>query len=59
MSSAATTLKKLDDGLARGEGALAAFILLLMIFLAASQAALYNLATRGELGAASIAIERC
>jgi TRAP-type mannitol/chloroaromatic compound transport system permease small subunit len=49
VSSAATTLKKLDDGLARGEGALAAFILLLMIFLAASQAALYNLATRGEL----------
>jgi TRAP-type C4-dicarboxylate transport system permease small subunit len=44
-----STLKRIDDGLARGEAAIAAFILLVMIFLAAAQALLYNLATRGEI----------
>jgi TRAP-type C4-dicarboxylate transport system permease small subunit len=52
----ATKLKKLDDGLARGEGAIAAFILVLMIVLAATQALLYNLATRAELELAQNAL---
>jgi TRAP-type C4-dicarboxylate transport system permease small subunit len=42
-------LKRADDGIARGEAALAAFILLVMILLAATQALLYNLATRAEI----------
>ena len=42
-------LKWLDDGVARGEAAIAAFVLLLMIFLAALQALLHNLASGLEL----------
>jgi len=56
VSGAATTLKKVDDGLARGEAAIAAFVLLLMIVLAATQALLYNLATRVELELAQNAL---
>ncbi len=39
-------LKWFDDGVARGEAAIAAFVLLLMIFLAALQALLTNLANQ-------------
>jgi TRAP-type C4-dicarboxylate transport system permease small subunit len=42
-------LKRFDAGVARGEAAIAAFVLLSMILLAAVQAVLYNLATRAEL----------
>lgn len=56
MEGLATNLKKLDDGLARGEGAIAAFILVLMIVLAATQALLYNLATRAEIELAQQAL---
>ena len=42
-------LKWLDDGIARGEAAIAAFVLLLMIFLAALQALLHNLASGLEM----------
>ena len=56
MSGAVATLKKVDDGLAQGEALIAAFILLLMIVLAATQALLYNLATRVELELAQNAL---
>ncbi len=49
MEALTSRLKQVDDGIARGEGALAAFILVVMIFLAATQALLYNLASRAEL----------
>ena len=42
-------LKRFDAGVARGEAAIAAFVLLSMILLAATQAILYNLATSAEL----------
>jgi TRAP-type C4-dicarboxylate transport system permease small subunit len=38
-------LKRFDDGLARGEAAIAAFVLLVMIVLAALQALLHNIAS--------------
>lgn len=49
-------LKWLDDGIARGEAAIAAFVLLLMIFLAALQALLHNLASGLELTWANAAL---
>lgn len=48
-------LKYIDDGIARGEAAIAAFVLLLMIFLAALQALLTNL-TNFELTFANQAL---
>jgi len=54
--SASGTLKKIDDGLADGEAAIAAFVLLLMIVLAATQALLYNLSSRFELELAQSAL---
>lgn len=56
MEAISARLKQVDDGIARGEGALAAFILVLMIFLAATQALLYNLATRAEIELAQNAL---
>lgn len=54
----ASFLKRFDDGVARGEGAVAAFILLVMILLAALQALLYNLAERaGWLTAQDLLLE--
>jgi TRAP-type C4-dicarboxylate transport system permease small subunit len=49
-------LKWLDDGIARGEAAVAAFVLLLMIFLAALQALLHNLASGLEMTWANAAL---
>lgn len=49
-------LKWFDDGIARGEAAVAAFVLLLMIFLAALQALLHNLASGLELTWANAAL---
>jgi TRAP-type C4-dicarboxylate transport system permease small subunit len=51
-----SVLKRADDGIARGEAALAAFILLVMIVLAATQALLYNIATRAEVELAQQAL---
>lgn len=42
-------LKWIDDGVARGEAAIAAFVLLLMIFFAALQALLHNMASGLEI----------
>lgn len=49
-------LKWIDDGIARGEAAIAAFVLLLMILLAAVQALLHNLASGLELTWANAAL---
>jgi len=47
-------LRRLDDGLARGEAAIAAFVLLVLILVAASQALLRNLTLSGVESANAI-----